>query len=108
MNIHMHAITKRSRSEGRLRGLGSGTSPWRELYEALRSTVAPTGSPRRTPRQLGRRPGSGDHASARSDPRARLPMKGLDTPVLLQLLRGEPRIRTLLRELKGEELVTTE
>ena len=35
-------------------------------------------------------------------------MKGLDTPVLLKLLRGEPAARTLLRSLQGEELATTE
>jgi predicted nucleic acid-binding protein len=35
-------------------------------------------------------------------------VKGLDTPILLKLLRGDPAVRTLLRSLKGEELVTTE
>jgi predicted nucleic acid-binding protein len=34
-------------------------------------------------------------------------MKGLDTPVLLGLLRGEPRMTALLRKLSGEELCTT-
>jgi predicted nucleic acid-binding protein len=35
-------------------------------------------------------------------------MKGLDTPVLLRILLGEPSARKLLRELQGEELATTE
>ncbi|MGI0133294.1 MAG: type II toxin-antitoxin system VapC family toxin [Thermoplasmata archaeon] len=35
-------------------------------------------------------------------------MKGLDTPVLLALLRGRPAARTLLQSLQGEELATTE
>lgn len=34
-------------------------------------------------------------------------MKGLDTPVLLALLRGEPRIAPLIRKLSGEEVCTT-
>ena len=35
-------------------------------------------------------------------------MKGLDTPVLLAFLRGNPNARRLLRSLAGEELATTE
>lgn len=35
-------------------------------------------------------------------------MKGLDTPVLLAILRGRPEARRLLRTLHGEELCTTE
>ncbi|MCI4358256.1 MAG: PIN domain-containing protein [Thermoplasmata archaeon] len=34
-------------------------------------------------------------------------MKGLDTPVLLGLLRGDPRVTALLRKWEGEELCTT-
>lgn len=35
-------------------------------------------------------------------------MKGLDTPVLLALLAGEPRAVALARRWRGEELATTE
>ena len=35
-------------------------------------------------------------------------MKGLDTPILLAILRDTPPARELLRELRGEELATTE
>lgn len=35
-------------------------------------------------------------------------MKALDTPVLLRLLHGDERVRSLLRSLPGEELATTE
>lgn len=35
-------------------------------------------------------------------------MKGLDTPILLRILRGEEKARGLIRQLGGEELVTTE
>jgi len=35
-------------------------------------------------------------------------MKGLDTPVLLALLEGTPKARTLVRTLAGEELATSE
>jgi predicted nucleic acid-binding protein len=35
-------------------------------------------------------------------------MKGLDTPVLLEILHGTPRGRRLLKSLQGEELATTE
>lgn len=35
-------------------------------------------------------------------------MKALDTPVLLEILRGRPGATTLLRSLAGEELATTE
>ncbi len=34
-------------------------------------------------------------------------MIGLDTPVLLRILRGDPRATSLLREWAGEELATT-
>jgi predicted nucleic acid-binding protein len=35
-------------------------------------------------------------------------MKGLDTPVLLRLLRGDPAARLAIRKLQGEEIATTE
>jgi hypothetical protein len=35
-------------------------------------------------------------------------MKGLDTPLLVRLLRGDPSVRTLIRHLQGEEIATTE
>ena len=35
-------------------------------------------------------------------------MKALDTPVLLELLRGRPALGPLLKALAGEELATTE
>ena len=35
-------------------------------------------------------------------------MRGLDTPVLLEILHGSPASRRLLRSLQGEELATTE
>jgi hypothetical protein len=35
-------------------------------------------------------------------------MKGLDTPVLLEILHGTPAARRLLKSLPGEELATTE
>lgn len=35
-------------------------------------------------------------------------MKGLDTPVLLEILHGTPASRRLLKSLQGEELATTE
>lgn len=35
-------------------------------------------------------------------------MRGLDTPVLVALLRGNPAARRLVRSLTGEELATTE
>jgi predicted nucleic acid-binding protein len=35
-------------------------------------------------------------------------MKGLDTPVLLDILEGRPSARKLLRRLAGEEICTTE
>jgi predicted nucleic acid-binding protein len=35
-------------------------------------------------------------------------VKGLDTPILLAILRDAPPARALLRELRGEELATTE
>jgi predicted nucleic acid-binding protein len=35
-------------------------------------------------------------------------MKGLDTPVLLEILHGTPAARRLLKSLGGEELATTE
>lgn len=35
-------------------------------------------------------------------------MKGLDTPVLLEILHGTPASRKLLKSLQGEELATTE
>ena len=35
-------------------------------------------------------------------------MKGIDTAVLLRLLRGDPKVRKLLLSLEGEELATTE
>lgn len=35
-------------------------------------------------------------------------MKALDTPVLMELLRGRPSARSILRSLHGEELATTE
>jgi predicted nucleic acid-binding protein len=34
-------------------------------------------------------------------------MIGLDTPVLLAILRGDPRTKTLLRRLEAEEVCTT-
>jgi predicted nucleic acid-binding protein len=34
-------------------------------------------------------------------------VKGLDTPVLLGLLRGDPKVNALLRKWEGEELCTT-
>ena len=34
-------------------------------------------------------------------------MKGLDTPILLGILRGEPRVMSMLRKWEGEELSTT-
>ncbi len=34
-------------------------------------------------------------------------MKGLDTPILLRLLRGEPKVVALLRTWRSEELATT-
>ena len=45
----------------------------------------------------GPRPGAGDPA-----------MQGLDTPVLLDLLRGRPDALRWVRSLDGEEVVTTE
>jgi hypothetical protein len=35
-------------------------------------------------------------------------MKGLDTPVLLAILHEEPYAKGLIRDLRGEELATTE
>jgi len=35
-------------------------------------------------------------------------MKALDTPILLALLQGSPRVRDQLRRLRGTELATTE
>jgi predicted nucleic acid-binding protein len=35
-------------------------------------------------------------------------MKGLDTPVLVSILQGEPRAKMLLRRLRGEELASSE
>jgi hypothetical protein len=35
-------------------------------------------------------------------------MKGLDTPVLLEILQGRPTVRKLLERLTGEEVCTTE
>jgi predicted nucleic acid-binding protein len=35
-------------------------------------------------------------------------MKGLDTPILLELLRGRPSLAPILKSLEGEELATTE
>ncbi len=35
-------------------------------------------------------------------------MKAIDTPVLVELLRGRPTARSLLKHLQGEELATTE
>ena len=35
-------------------------------------------------------------------------MKALDTPILLEILRGKPGATALLRSLSGEELATTE
>jgi predicted nucleic acid-binding protein len=35
-------------------------------------------------------------------------LKGLDTPVLLAILRDAPAARPLLKELRGEEVATTE
>ncbi len=35
-------------------------------------------------------------------------MKALDTPVLLELLRGRPSLEKVLKSLEGEELATTE
>jgi predicted nucleic acid-binding protein len=35
-------------------------------------------------------------------------MKALDTPILLELLRGRPALAHVLRALEGEELATTE
>ncbi len=35
-------------------------------------------------------------------------MKGLDTPILLEILHGTPASRRLLKSLQGEELATTE
>ena len=35
-------------------------------------------------------------------------MKALDTSALLALLEGDPRLRTLLRRWRGEEIATTE
>ena len=35
-------------------------------------------------------------------------MKALDTPVLLELLRGRPSLSPVLKSLEGEELATTE
>ena len=35
-------------------------------------------------------------------------MKALDTPVLLEILHDSPRVKELLKGLRGEELATTE
>ncbi len=35
-------------------------------------------------------------------------MKGLDTPVLLEILHGSPSAKGLLKSLRGEELATSE
>jgi len=35
-------------------------------------------------------------------------VKALDTPILLRLLRGDEKVRSLLRSFRGEEMATTE
>jgi hypothetical protein len=111
MHLHTYAIPKCRRPTRCLRVAQEGKEVRGELHRTVRPVAESAGYDRGGSRQLGRggaRRGSPSTPTPSAGARRRGEMKGLDTPVLLEILHGSASGRALLKTLRGDELATSE